>query len=654
MILDGNGRQTQLIDDRDDITPFSYDLLYRRTLLHDETGGYDIAAWSFFGPARVAQVQLGNGLVCTWMNNAGTNSAVQPGVPNPGWTSGDFLGYDGAGRMIAKRYMTSDLSTLRVGFSTEFDRAGNKFFERALHAPDRSSLYEPFIGAVPQGGYDSLDRLLQYQRGTLASTGGFNDAGGGSITTAIGVPHTDTQRTYDLDGLGNWRQTAFTPVPVSPSPPTAQTEVRQHNGLNQITRLQNPLASELINPTYDKNGNLTADGAATYSWDALNRLVGAGSVAQYVYDALNRRIRKTVSGAVTDCVYSGWQCVEDRDVSNSPSVQYLWGIYLDEIIQQMNIAAINGFAAGALLYPLQDLLYRTTGLADSSGTVLEAYDTDAYGNTLIFRSSPPAQIVFSDSDPQVSVPTCPFIFTGQRFDTETGLYYYKRRYYSPVLGRFLSRDPIGRPTGSASLYWYVAGSPVQRFDPFGLQGYGAVDMPAEGIPIALILEAIAAGAIQIPWWALGLGAGALVAVVLGLLAWRIYECYEEYERCQTRMAGGLDAARNYEACVEADRLGCKIFCKPLCSSFDAPAGKACEKAFNAGKCTLPFLACLAGGTFVQPPFTCAEANGVPLCVNNLICRCYAPVAQCEPSEQDLALPVSFQTSICTSSVTPNS
>ncbi len=285
MILDGNGRQTQLIDDRGDITLFSY----------------DIASWSFFGPAQVAQVQLGNGLVCTWMNNAGTNSAVQPGVPNPGWTSGDFLGYDGAGRMIAKRYVnpgSSSPTAAVVGFSTEYDRAGNKFFERALHAPDRSSLYEPFVGAVPKGGYDSLDRLLQYQRGTLASTGGFDDAGGGSITTAIGVPNTDTQRTYDLDGLGNWRNTTFTPQ--TSGTPTLQTEIRQHNGLNQITRLQNPLASELINPTYDKNGNLTYDGTRTNTWDALNRLTnvtGTLPAAHYFYDALDRRIRKTVGGA---------------------------------------------------------------------------------------------------------------------------------------------------------------------------------------------------------------------------------------------------------------------------------------------------------------------------------------------------------------------
>ncbi len=222
-----------------------------------------------------------------------------------------------------------------------------------LHAPDRSSLYEPFVGAVPKGGYDSLDRLLQYQRGTLASTGGFNDAGGGSITTAIGVPNTDTQRTYDLDGLGNWRNTTFTPQ--TSGTPTLQTEVRQHNGLNQITRLQNPLASDpLINPTYDTNGNLTYDGTRTNTWDALNRLTdvtGTLPAGHYFYDALNRRIRRTVGGAPTDCVYSGWQCVEDRDVSDSPSVQYLWGIYLDEIIQQMNIAAINGFAAARYSTP---------------------------------------------------------------------------------------------------------------------------------------------------------------------------------------------------------------------------------------------------------------------------------------------------------------
>ena len=120
-----------------------------------------------------------------------------------------------------------------------------------------------------------------------------------------------------------------------------------------------------------------------------------------------------------------------------------------------------------MLYPLQDLLYRTTGLADSSGVVREAYDTDAYGKTLIFRNSgsPPGQIAFSNGDTQVASPTCPFIFTGQRLDVETGLYYCKRRYYSPVLGRFLRRDPS---LVDINLYCYCGDGPTGETDASGL------------------------------------------------------------------------------------------------------------------------------------------------------------------------------------------
>ncbi len=231
----------------------TYDLLYRRTLAHDEAGAYDIAAWNFFGPSRMAQVSLGNGLTCTWMNNANTRSAVQADQSTPDWTSGDFLGYDGAGRMIAKRFLSPHGSALVVGFSSGYDRAGNKFFERELHAEDRSHLYEPFLGGVAQGGYDSLDRLLQYQRGTLAAPTGLNPGGGSIISSgSITVPNTDTQKTYLLDGLGNWRQTGFTPVGGS-----AETEVRQHNGLNQITRIQNGTPKRIC-PTTASLGSPTA------------------------------------------------------------------------------------------------------------------------------------------------------------------------------------------------------------------------------------------------------------------------------------------------------------------------------------------------------------------------------------------------------------
>ena len=63
----------------------------------------------------------------------------------------------------------------------------------------------------------------------------------------------------------------------------------------------------------------------------------------------------------------------------------------------------------------------------------------------------------------------PYFYTGQRLDAETGLMYYKNRYYSPELGRFISRDPVGYEGRTLSLYEYSYSKPTLLQDPYGLQ-----------------------------------------------------------------------------------------------------------------------------------------------------------------------------------------
>lgn len=73
-------------------------------------------------------------------------------------------------------------------------------------------------------------------------------------------------------------------------------------------------------------------------------------------------------------------------------------------------------------------------------------------------------LVFGETS---SLTGTPFGYTGQRYDSEIGAYYYKARYYSPSMGRFLQADPIGFDAGDMNLYAYVGNDAMNATDPFG-------------------------------------------------------------------------------------------------------------------------------------------------------------------------------------------
>lgn len=244
------------------------------------------------------------------------------------------------------------------------------------------------------------------------------------------------------------------------------------NALNQYTNI----ASAVTNvPTCDLDGNLLSYNGWTFTWNGENRLIQASNattVVTFKYNGSGRRISKTVStfdsglwtsDAQTAFAYDGWNLVSEIRTHGSEvsTNSYVWGLDLSGSIQ--GAGGIGGLLSAFLtttnqqqttVFYCYDANGNVTDLVGTNGTVQAHYEYDPFGNVQFATGN----LRFVN----------PFRFSTKYYDDQTGLYYYGYRYYSPELGRWLSKDPL-QERGGANLYAFCLNNPVNYCDPVGLK-----------------------------------------------------------------------------------------------------------------------------------------------------------------------------------------
>jgi len=189
-------------------------------------------------------------------------------------------------------------------------------------------------------------------------------------------------------------------------------------------------------------------------------------------------------------IWDGWKLLEELDVRDpqAPAIarQYTWGLDLAGLMGGAGVSPANLDGAGTiggLLAVAQaeethaapnaepsvtaddagDFLFFYDGngnvgqLLDvtvntATSAIVAKYEYDAYGNTTLSSGSFAA--------------TNPFRFSTKYWDDVTSFGYWGYRYYSPRLGRWISRDPI-EEKGGLNLCAYVVDNPVGAVDPNG-------------------------------------------------------------------------------------------------------------------------------------------------------------------------------------------
>ncbi|MEP6569529.1 MAG: DUF6765 family protein [Acidobacteriota bacterium] len=444
---DAAGNVTQRTDYNGTVTNYAYDNLNRLTAI---TYPSRTVTYAYTVMGQLSRATNENGSVYIGYDNRYRVSSFS----DP-FYYGLSYNYDAAGNRTKLSLNGVTYATYTydaVNRLTNLKDSGNLNFPHTYDAVNRLTTRSAPNGVTSSYTYDGLNRLTALTEATTANPlssnqytyndanniATWNNASGNHVfdydvvdrlTSATNGKQPDEN--YAYDEVGN-RTTSHLSKSYSYQP------------FNKLT------GTATATYTYDDNGNLLAkndgSGTTTFSWNEDNQLTQVtlpnGLTVNYKYDALGRRLQRTSSvGANERYVYDGMDVLLDLNADWSVAAKYLNGPGVDNHLRQAS-------STTGVSYFLTDHLGSTAGLTDTGGGVVEQIAYDSFGNS-------------------AGSTRTRYGYTGRERDPDTGLMYYRARWYDPQTARFISEDPIGL-AGGLNQYGYVGNNPQNKTDPSGL------------------------------------------------------------------------------------------------------------------------------------------------------------------------------------------
>jgi len=386
-----------------------------------------------------------------------------------------FFTYDTFGQLLNRSTYTGTPPSTYTGTPSTSQLPGRIFNYTYDNIGNRTGSGEPGVMDSYQMDPYGLNEYQSRTNNTLRVLG--NTTAGATVTVAGVNSVGQVDRSFGADFIPpNASGAATGSLYISAAMPSS-------GGKNVTKSYFAPPANQSYQ--YDDDGNMTSDGIWSYGYDAENRIISMtnllpggfpNSATQllFTYDYMGRRVEKKVKNTSTSTItfdhryiYKGWDLIAETDQLASGNLvrSYVWGLDLS--------GGFTRSSANGALLEISNYTYSGTTLTGTTNYFTQ-YDGNGNVSALVrgdgvtvgvYEYSPYGELLRNECFDS-SIADNAFKFSTKYTDVETGMVYYGHRFYSPSLGRFINRDPIGTG-GGLNLYGFCGNDGINHADVLG-------------------------------------------------------------------------------------------------------------------------------------------------------------------------------------------